>query len=262
MVRKVKGNFERSIIVGSISHWLGKKADGHTHTHKWSAYIRGINNEELPFIKKVVFHLHASFKNPNRAVESPPFEMSETGWGEFDLGVTLYFADPAEKPLDLFHLLRLHPPDGIKTKQPVVSETLDVILFRDPTESFYQLIKLPEKPPEQSNHALKLTEQKLTLQEQTEINKLVDSRTKIIGQVQKYRDQAKSEDNDALQLYQQVQQLERKKLIYQKKMEKYNQMKQQQQQIVDIGGNGVVMTKATSTTTTPMDITHSNTTII
>eukprot|EP01133_Synstelium_polycarpum_P016842 gene16842-20026_t len=159
MVKKVKGHFERSIVVGSISHWLGKKADGHTHTHRWTAYLRGMNNEDLHFIKKVVFHLHASFKNPHRAVETPPYEISETGWGEFDLGVTIHFVDPNEKPLDLFHLLRLHPPDGIKTKQPVVSETLDIVMFHDPTESFYNLVKLPDKPPEATNPSLKLTDQ-------------------------------------------------------------------------------------------------------
>ncbi|EGG14264.1 hypothetical protein DFA_12034 [Cavenderia fasciculata] len=260
MVKKVKGRFERSIVVGSISHWLGKKADGHTHTHKWTAYLRGLNNEDLPFIKKVVFHLHASFKNPNRTVEVPPYEMSETGWGEFDLGVTIYFTDPNEKPLDLFHLLRLHPPDGIKTKQPVVSETLDVVVFHDPTEAFYNLVKLPDKRPE-SNASKKLTEQSLTLQEQTEINKIVDGRTKVLADIAKYRDSCKQTEGEVNTTLQAIQQLEKQKILYKKKLEKYQKQQQQQQQQQSIvnnssetANNNITSTSTPASTSTTMDI--------
>eukprot|EP01132_Coremiostelium_polycephalum_P006055 gene6055-7542_t len=226
MVKKVKGTFERSIVVGSISNWLGKKADGHTHTHRWTAYIRGVNNEELPFIKKVVFHLHSSFKNPNRGIEQPPYEIHETGWGEFDLGVTLYFVDNNEKPIELFHILRLHPPEGVKTKQPVVSETLDVLVFTDPSESFYNLIKLPDKPPQlTTNPSLQLSDHALSPQEQIEINKIVEGRTKTIAEIQSYRELCKQKETESLSMYQNIQQLERQKLILQKKLEKYNQMK-------------------------------------
>ncbi|KAM9989770.1 hypothetical protein ACTFIY_005826 [Dictyostelium cf. discoideum] len=225
--RVVKGEFERPIIVGSISNWLGKKGDGLTHTHRWTAYIRGMNNEELPFIKKVVFHLHNSFKNPNRAVESAPYEISETGWGEFDLKVTIYFTDNSEKPLELFHLLRLHPPDGnLKTKHPVVSESLDMLVFKDPSESFYNLIKLPDKPPEVLNPSLQIAgDTPMTTAEQMELNKIIDARTKVITDIQKYRDTCKQKETEAISLYQSIQQLDKQKLILQKKLEKYNLLK-------------------------------------
>ncbi|KYQ91956.1 hypothetical protein DLAC_07197 [Tieghemostelium lacteum] len=223
MVKRVKGTFERPIVIGSISSVLQKKIDGSAHTHRWTAYIRGMNNEELPFVKKVVFHLHQSFKNPNRVVEQAPFEMSETGWGEFDLGVTVYFTDPLEKPLDLFHLLRLHPPEGMKSsRQPVVSETLDVIVFQDPSESFYNLIKQPEKVSELANPSFQIAgDQNLSIQDQQEINKLVEARSKTLTEVQKYRDLCKQKESESLSLFQQILGVEKQKLILQKKLEKY-----------------------------------------
>jgi len=66
-------------------------------------YVRGASNEDLGVvIKRVVFQLHPSFNNPTRVVESPPFELSESGWGEFEIAITLYFhSDVCEKQLDL-----------------------------------------------------------------------------------------------------------------------------------------------------------------
>jgi len=36
---------------------------------------------------QVVFKLHPSFAQPVRPVEGPSYELTETGWGEFDIGV-------------------------------------------------------------------------------------------------------------------------------------------------------------------------------
>ena len=36
---------------------------------------------------QVVFKLHPSFAQPVRPVEGPAYELTETGWGEFDIGV-------------------------------------------------------------------------------------------------------------------------------------------------------------------------------
>jgi hypothetical protein len=41
---------------------------------------------------------------------SPPFEVTESGWGEFEASIRIYFRDPAEQPIDLFHLIKLYPP--------------------------------------------------------------------------------------------------------------------------------------------------------
>ena len=41
------------ICVGTVSFWLGKKADEY-HSHKWTVYVRSPVNEDLsPVVKKV-----------------------------------------------------------------------------------------------------------------------------------------------------------------------------------------------------------------
>lgn len=50
------------IAYGTIAFWQGKKADD-KHTHKWIAFVRGPNNEDLSqIISKVIFILHPSFE--------------------------------------------------------------------------------------------------------------------------------------------------------------------------------------------------------
>ncbi|KAF8662139.1 hypothetical protein HU200_056332 [Digitaria exilis] len=145
------------IVYGTISFWLGKKASEH-HSHKWTVYVRSANNEDLSVIvKRVVFQLHPSFQNPTRVVDQPPFELSESGWGEFEIAITLFFhSDVCEKRLDLFHQLKLYPEEEVgppSTKKPVVVETYDEIVFPEPTEVFFQRVQnhpaanVPRLPP-------------------------------------------------------------------------------------------------------------------
>lgn len=133
------------IAYGTIAFWLGKKADEY-HSHKWTVYLRSVFNEDLgSVIKRVVFQLHPSFNNPTRVVEVAPFELSETGWGEFEIGITVFFhGDAAEKPLELFHHLKLYPEDESgpqSTKKPVVVEAYDEIVFSEPSEAFIQRVQ-------------------------------------------------------------------------------------------------------------------------
>ncbi|KAL0923332.1 hypothetical protein M5K25_007385 [Dendrobium thyrsiflorum] len=97
------------IVYGTISFWLGKKA--------------------------------SDFNNPTRIVESPPFELSESGWGEFEIAITLFFHnDVCDKQLDLYHQLKLYPEEDNgpqSTKKPVVIETYDEIVFFEPSEAFF-----------------------------------------------------------------------------------------------------------------------------
>lgn len=132
------------IAYGTISFWLGKKAD-ENHSHKWTVYVRGATNEDLgAIIKRVVFQLHPSFNNPTRVVEAAPFELTETGWGEFEIGITVVFhGDVAEKSIDMFHHLKLYPEDESgpqSTKKPVVVESYDEIVFSEPAEAFFNRV--------------------------------------------------------------------------------------------------------------------------
>ena len=38
-------------------------------------------------VMQVVFQLHPSFDNPMREYTQPPYELTETGWGEFEIAV-------------------------------------------------------------------------------------------------------------------------------------------------------------------------------
>ncbi|CAG8474599.1 7062_t:CDS:2, partial [Ambispora gerdemannii] len=139
----------RPIIYGNVATPLPPKKSAETdHTHKWTVSVKGVNGEDISyFIKKVVFKLHETYQNPLRTIENPPFEISETGWGEFELTMKLHFVpESGEKPVTLYHNLRLHPyeDDGsILTSnkgKPVSSFQYDELVFTDPTETMYQIL--------------------------------------------------------------------------------------------------------------------------
>ena len=141
------------IVYGSISFSLGKKAN-EDHTHRWTLYVRGPNNEDLSVaISKVVFHLHPSFPQPVRELKSPPFEVSEKGWGEFEATIRIVWNDPHERATVLTHFIKLYPTPGTdtenknqsnksnSTQEPVLHEFYDEVVFTDPTESFYESVQ-------------------------------------------------------------------------------------------------------------------------
>ncbi|WMV16644.1 hypothetical protein MTR67_010029 [Solanum verrucosum] len=203
------------IVFGTIAFWLGKKAT-ETQSHRWSVYVRGATNEDLSgVIKKVVFQLHPSFNNPVRVVESPPFELSECGWGEFEIAISLLFHDDVgEKKLDLYHHLKLYAenePGPQSTKKPIVVETYNEIVFPDPPEDFFSRIqnhpavvvprlpatfKLPPAPIEDL-HALKRGDTKnhplsqwfINFSEADELLKLTAARQRVQAHIVKLRRQ-------------------------------------------------------------------------
>lgn len=85
-----------------------------TETHRWTLYVRGPNGEDLSSVlAKVEFHLHPTFHNPVRTLTAHPFELTETGWGEFELACTLHWVEEAgEPPIELTHKLKLYADDG------------------------------------------------------------------------------------------------------------------------------------------------------
>jgi YEATS domain-containing protein 4 len=131
------------VVMGTVAWYLGKKAS-ETMTHKWTVYVRGARGQDLSYcIKKVVFQLHSSFAVPLRPMEQQPFEVVEGGWGEFEIGIQLYFQDDCcEKPLELAHKLKLYTDDDRhpqqSSKKPVVSETYEELVFSEPTEAFWR----------------------------------------------------------------------------------------------------------------------------
>eukprot|EP01094_Clydonella_sp_ATCC50884_P027618 TRINITY_DN8011_c0_g1_i1.p1 TRINITY_DN8011_c0_g1~~TRINITY_DN8011_c0_g1_i1.p1 ORF type:complete len:229 (-),score=39.79 TRINITY_DN8011_c0_g1_i1:323-1009(-) len=138
--QRVKGvTLSIPIVYGSLAWSLGKKAEAEK-THRWTLYVRDPYNQDLSHvIEKVVFHLHESFEDADRVAPGFPFQMFETGWGEFEICISVHFKDPAEKPAEVLHMLKLYHDDGSapSTKKPVVSEHYDEIIIQDPTQHMY-----------------------------------------------------------------------------------------------------------------------------
>ena len=70
------------------------------------------------------------------------YEVTETGWGEFEVVIKLYFHDPTERPCTLYHILKLFQSpivDGeissaLDNKKGLVSESYEEIVFQEPTQ--------------------------------------------------------------------------------------------------------------------------------
>lgn len=160
--RRKNVTIRKPIVLGTYAFMLSiaeQKKRGDNATHSWTCFLRSPDNEDISYyVKKVVFSLHPSFLNPNRVVEKCPFEVTECGWGEFDIMAKVYFVDSSEKPVEIKHFLRLYPPgttDVRSVKFPsdntpsecVASETYDEFIFYEPTEKFYEkLISGPIQP--------------------------------------------------------------------------------------------------------------------
>ncbi|KAM0793103.1 hypothetical protein ACM66B_000584 [Microbotryomycetes sp. NB124-2] len=117
----------RPIIYGNTAVLLEPHEKVNTdHTHRWTVGVRSAASPPNPdnkeanhvggaddlsyFIKKVTFKLHETYAQPLRTIERPPFEVTETGWGEFDIVIKIFFVpEAAEKPLTFSHHLKLHP---------------------------------------------------------------------------------------------------------------------------------------------------------
>lgn len=117
------------------------------HTHRWKVFVRGINGEDISYwLKKVQFKLHDTYANSVRMIESPPFEVEETGWGEFEIAIRFYFnPSSTEKPQQVWHGLKLHPYVGDIEKQKADRTTIksicyEEVLFSEPVEVFYETL--------------------------------------------------------------------------------------------------------------------------
>ena len=122
-----------------------KKAGEETDaSHKWSCYVRGPDDYDIStFIKQVVFSLHPSFNNSVRTFKSPPYEIHEEGWGEFDIAIKLHFwPDSQLRPVEFVHQLKLYPNDSAAatqtvSKKPVVNEIYHELIFTEPVSSTF-----------------------------------------------------------------------------------------------------------------------------
>ncbi|KAF8450251.1 yeats family protein [Boletus edulis BED1] len=173
---RVRGvTIHRPIIYGNTATVLTpaeKELAPEGHTHRWTVAVRGAASTPVSddvggaddlgyFIKRVTFKLHETYANPSRNVDKPPFEVSETGWGEFEIQIRINFvAESGEKAITFYHHLKLHPwtitfpipgtafpvepeipsPENAAKLGPVHSWQYDELVFTDPFQSFLTLL--------------------------------------------------------------------------------------------------------------------------
>ena len=156
----------KPIIIGTYA--FAKQAPGENgssstsspSSFKWTVLIRSGDEESSceedkqhdlsEFIRRVEFNLHSTFAQPRRIVESPPFQVEEQGWGEFEIIARIFFHDTNEKPVDIKHWLKVRPDEhDIQaskldyTQQPLVHEQFEEIVFHSPHEWFYEKLTKP-----------------------------------------------------------------------------------------------------------------------
>ena len=139
----VYGNY--AVQIANASNELAPEL----HTHRWTLYVRGINGEDISYyLKKVEFKLHDSFDDPIRTITSPPFEVTETGWGEFAIQMKLFFVDQSEKPISLTHSLTLFEhkdlPPTLRVeayKEGVKSEYYEELIFQNPSIEMAEILE-------------------------------------------------------------------------------------------------------------------------
>jgi|SRR5688500_14642718 transcription initiation factor IIF auxiliary subunit len=78
---------------------------------EWSVWIDA-KDVDLDKIEKVVYTLHATFRNPVRTINdrSSKFRLDSEGWGIFTIYAKVFLSEG--KPISLEHDLYLEYPDG------------------------------------------------------------------------------------------------------------------------------------------------------
>ncbi|KAI2613114.1 yeats family-domain-containing protein [Hypoxylon fragiforme] len=135
------------------------------HTHSWQVFVKGVDNTDIFYwLRRVQFKLHESIPNHLRTLDAetiikeneskPPaqrqkgFVVNETGWGEFEITIRLYYdSRSSEKPQTLYHHLRLHPygrteaeKEAMRNGGEIVAWVYEEQLFNEPFEDFYKVL--------------------------------------------------------------------------------------------------------------------------
>uniref|UniRef100_A0A8C7HZP3 YEATS domain containing 4 n=1 Tax=Oncorhynchus kisutch TaxID=8019 RepID=A0A8C7HZP3_ONCKI len=144
---RVKGvTIVKPIVFGNVARYFGKKREEDGHTHQWSVYVKPYRNEDMSaYVKKIQFKLHESYVNPLRVVTKPPYEITETGWGEFEIIIKIFFIDPNERPVSGARLC--HLGTSFQSNLIIIRPRLNSLsflflsqIFQDPTAMMQQLL--------------------------------------------------------------------------------------------------------------------------
>ncbi|KAI6241797.1 hypothetical protein M3Y99_00300300 [Aphelenchoides fujianensis] len=152
-VDRVDNTLIKPFVYGNSAELLPRKTPDN-HTHRWRLFVRAFFEEDVTkYIRKVQFRLHESYKNMLRTVDTPDadgfgFSVEETGWGEFEAQIKIFFTDINEKPVTFPYYIRLFKPEFTKPdgRKYVLYEHYDEIIFTDPTvQMFTALYDVSEK---------------------------------------------------------------------------------------------------------------------
>ncbi|XP_031572483.1 YEATS domain-containing protein 4-like [Actinia tenebrosa] len=203
---RVKGvSIVKPIIYGNVSHYFGKKRETDGHTHGWTVYIKPYKTEDMSsYVKKVHFKLHESYANPLRVITKPPYEVNESGWGEFEITIKIFFMDPQERPVTLYHLLKLFQTESALAsgKKQLVAEFYDEVIFQDPTQMMHQcLLSTKQLPP------VKHESDWIEIEQRT-INSIATARSKIGKEITQLNERLKASRNQINHLKDEIASLE------------------------------------------------------
>ncbi|KAI8067913.1 yeats family-domain-containing protein [Gongronella butleri] len=209
--KRIKGLVvTRPIYYGNTATPItGKKPAVPDHTHRWTVMVKGVNGEDLSYyIRKVVFKLHETYPNPLRSVEEPPFELTETGWGEFEIMIKIHFQPvTSEKAVTLYHHLRLHPYEDDLSGQPwpkdkpVSSLLYDELVFNEPTEAFKEVLEknnamkpnLPARKPNNPKESIPDFSEQL---EKEELDRLEKAQKEVNDEIIRLKQRMAALDNE------------------------------------------------------------------
>lgn len=181
----------KPIVYGNLARYFGKKREEDGHTHTWTVYVKPYQNEDMSvYVKKIQFKLHESYSNPLRVVTKPPYEITETGWGEFEVVIKIFFQDQSEKPVTLYHPLKLFQNETniMLGKKTVVSEWYDEMIFQDPVIMMHSLLTTTRQLTLGAyKHETDFEEKRKYTTE-----KLKSTKSKIQAEIQEYKERLKS----------------------------------------------------------------------
>ncbi|TDL29364.1 yeats family protein [Rickenella mellea] len=243
---RVRGvTIHRPIIYGNTAEVIPleerQSSSNTAHTHRWTVAVRsavsapdsdivGGADDISYFIKRVSFKLHDTYPNPNRNIDKPPYEVTETGWGEFEIQIRIVFiSDCGEKPITFYHHLKLHPwtvdgsgeaenppPEVALKAGPVHSWQYDEIVFNDPFQSFLNLLtahpptplpKAKRRPvPFHTANPASFADTKAGIPEfsqvmiQEEAERLENARKQVIAEQEKWRTVLIEKENELARL--------------------------------------------------------------
>jgi len=217
--RRVEGQIiTKKIVYGSHATMNNRRRPEDPATHKWTVYVRGLDNEDIShFIQSVEFVLHHSFEIASRVCDAPPYEVNEVGWGEFEIKIRISFPpEAAEPPLELSHTLKLHASSSQQSalgtgmrptplpprKGSVVVEKFDEILFVEPTEPFYRMLTAgppaTSAPQPTSESGTGSTRAYRSL-EATEVARLEEARVKLKAHIARLADKLEQAEESLAQ---------------------------------------------------------------